>query len=288
MSVAQIGFQISVAGGYARAVERAIESSCTTIQVFSRNPRQWKCVPIQQDDACAFMHGLKVAGISPVFVHMPYLINLASQDRNLRKRSLQMFIEDLKRTRFVGGKYLIMHVGSSPSRDRGIERMIEGINKAFRAVRNNVILLLENTPGSGRELGDTFADIQFIRENTTTPERLGLVFDTAHAYAAGYPLDTVSGVNETIQEIDATVGINNLYLLHLNDSKTICGARYDRHEHIGKGKIGPTMRHIVNHPKLRGIPIIMETPRTSVKDDLRNLKTVMRYRKQRKNLRRES
>lgn len=277
MRTIRIGFHISIAGGYARAVERAQESSCTAIQVFSRNPRRWKSPPIKKDDARNFVQGLKNAGIAPVFVHMPYLVNIASLDAALRRHSLQVIIEDLKRTDEVGSRYLIMHVGSCPHPIKGIRHMIQGINTALSTVRNDVMLLLENTPGSGNELGNKFSDILQIRENCTSPERLGLVFDTAHAFAAGYPLDSRSGINRTLQEIDATVGIENLHVIHLNDSKTARGSRHDRHEHIGKGNIGSAMRHIVNHRLLRNKPMIMETPRKSVKDDLRNLQTVLEY-----------
>lgn len=270
----KIGFHISIAGGFKNVVERAKQRRCETIQLFSRNPRGWKYNPLDQGDVALFKQGVKKEHISPLFVHMPYLPNLASSDTHLFKRSVVSLIEDLMRSEIIGAQFLIMHIGSSKNKPRGIKQMADGISTALSKVNNEVILLLENTAGSGNELGSEFEHIREIIDTVNEPERVGVVLDTAHAFEAGYDLRTQDSVDKTISEFNSVIGLKRLYLIHLNDSKTILGSHSDRHWHIAKGEIGKGMGYILNHPALHEKPFIMETPRAGKSDDLMNMRRV--------------
>lgn len=273
----RFGFHISIGGGFKKVVERALKKQCQTIQLFSRNPRGWDFGELDKEDIKEFQSQIKNADISPVFVHMPYLPNLASSDKELFKKSLFSLIEELKRTETLGAQFLIMHVGSrlSASEESAIKNVSDGINKAFSKVNNSVILLLENTAGMGSEIGYNFAQIKDIFDRVEDKERLGVVIDTAHIFEAGYPIHTRDGLNKTLKEFDELLGLKRLHLLHLNDSKTDLGSRVDRHWHIGEGKIGlDGFRNIVNHPLLKHLPGIMETPRKDDKEDLKNMKVI--------------
>jgi deoxyribonuclease-4 len=272
-----IGFHISIAGGFRKIVARAQACKCTTIQLFTRNPRGWAYKPLDKDDVRQFKKDISDANISPVFVHAPYLINCASADRTLYERSLKSLIIDLERAHEIGARYVIVHAGSSGDVKEGITRMTNCINTALCAAPKSIIVLIENTAGSGNEIGYSMAHLASIIDRVKYPHRIGIVFDTAHAAAAGYNLITRSGVRTTFTEVDKLLGIARVYLIHLNDLKMHVGSRRDRHWHIGKGSIGKGMRHIITHPLLKNKPFIMETPRKSIKDDLRNLRTVLRY-----------
>lgn len=242
-----------------------------TIQLFSRNPRGWMYKTLDQKDITLFRKAIENEDISPIFVHMPYLPNLASSNPDLFRRSVAALTEDLQRSAIIGARYLISHIGSADDEERGIEQMVRAINQAFRKVRNKVTLLLENTAGSGHELGYTFDHIGKIIKGVSEGTRIGVAMDTAHAFEAGYDLKTAKGVEQTIDEFNAIIGLDKLHVIHLNDSKTKRGTHMDRHWHIGQGEIGDGMRYILQHPALTNLPYIMETPRMNVKDDLMNL-----------------
>jgi deoxyribonuclease-4 len=270
----KLGFHISIAGGFKNVLQRAEARGCETIQLFSRNPRGWKYSPLDPEDIALFKEGVKSKQISPIFVHMPYLPNLASSTAQLFRRSVDSLIEDLKRSEVIGAPFLIMHIGSSEDKAKGMEQMMRGINRAFAQVKNNVVLLLENTAGSGNELGSEFEQLQEIMSGVDEKKRIGIVFDTAHAFEAGYDLRTEDSVAKTIERFDNVIGLRKLYAIHLNDSKTKLGSRSDRHWHIAQGEIGRGMRYVLVHPALQELPFIMETPRTNLKEDLMNMRAV--------------
>ncbi len=273
----KLGFHISIAGGFKNVVPRAIKLECDTIQLFSRNPRGWKYKSLDKQDIALFKQAIKNERISPIFVHMPYLPNLASSKVELFRLSVEALIEDLRRSEIIGAQFLIMHCGSSKNRTEGLKRMSDGINRALDRIKNKVVLLIENTAGSGNELGNKFQDIKELFDRTSDKKRIGAVLDTAHAFQAGYDLRVQKGVEHTIEEIENLIGLHKVHLIHLNDSKTKCGSQSDRHWHIGKGKIGNGIRYIINHPLLKDKSFIMETPRKGAKDDLMNLKRVRKF-----------
>ncbi len=273
----RFGFHISISGGFRKVVERAVAKNCETIQLFSRNPRGWEFGDLDLEDVKEFRDKIKTSGISPVVVHMPYLPNLATTARLEFDKSLKSLIAELDRAQKLGAQYLVMHIGKrlTASEEEALNQVVKGINTAFQKVKNEVILLLENTAGMGSEVGYNFSQIKMIFDQVREPDRLGVVLDTAHIFEAGYPIHTKDGLDKTLKEFDRLIGLKKLYLLHLNDSKTDLGSRIDRHWHIGEGKIGRDgFRIIINHPLLRHLPGIMETPRKTDNDDIKNMKVI--------------
>jgi len=273
----RFGFHISIAGGFSKVIERARKRGCETIQLFSRNPRGWAYGPLDPQEVNRFREEFSRAAISPLFVHMPYLPNLASKDRSLLGKSLDALQADLERASSLGAPYLIIHVGHRVhvSEDEAIGRIAAGINEAFGNVNNSVILLLENTAGQGTEVGHRFFQLRRIIQGVDEERRMGVCLDTAHAFAAGYDLSTLAGLEKTLEEFQEQVGLERLHLVHLNDTRSPLGGHVDRHWHIGEGNIGlGGFKNIVNHPLLVHLPGIMETPRKDDVEDLRNMKVI--------------
>jgi deoxyribonuclease-4 len=273
----RFGFHISIAEGFSNVVERARVRGCETVQLFSRNPRGWKYSPLNKEDVEEFRSSIKASGLFPIFLHLPYLPNLASQQSRFYSRSINAVAIDLKRAEQLEAPYLIIHIGHrmESSEDQAIEAVSQGINQAFEEVKNSVVLLMENTAGQGTEIGYAFEQIKKIIEGVRDHERMGVCLDTAHTFEAGYDLSNQDGIERTLEKFDQTIGLKRLYLLHLNDSKTPLGSRKDRHWHIGEGYIGlEGFRYLVNHPLLRHLPGIMETPRKDTVEDLKNMKVI--------------
>jgi deoxyribonuclease-4 len=273
----RFGFHISIAGGFSKIVERAEARGCDTIQYFSRNPRGWNYSPLNKKEVKAFRSSISSSHLSPIFLHLPYLPNIASSRSKFYKRSIRSITTDLQRAEDLGADYLIIHIGHrmESSEDQAIEAVSQGIDRAFEKAKNAVILLLENTAGQGTEVGYTFDQIKRIIEGVQDRERMGVCLDTAHSFEAGYDLSTEDGIERTLENFDRTIGLKRLHLLHLNDSKTPLGSRRDRHWHIGEGHIGREgFRCLVNHPLLNHLPGIMETPRKDTVEDLKNMKVI--------------
>ncbi len=273
----RFGFHISIAGGFSKVAGRARVRGCKTIQLFSRNPRGWKYDPIDEKEVEGFRASIQSSGLFPVFLHLPYLPNIASLESKFYKRSIDSIAIDLKRAEQLGAQYLIIHIGHrlESSEDEAIEAVSRGINQAFERVKNPVILLLENTAGQGTEIGNTFEQIKKIIDGVHEKERMSVCLDTAHSFEAGYDFSKKEGIERTLELFDQTIGLNRLQLLHLNDSKTPLGSRKDRHWHIGEGYIGVEgFRYLINHPLLRHLPGIMETPRKDTVEDLKNMKVI--------------
>ena len=273
----RFGFHISIAGGFSKVNERARRRGCETIQLFSRNPRGWAYTPLDKQEVNRFRTEFSHSAISPLFVHMPYLPNLASKDRNLYGKSLDSLQTDLGRASNLGAPYLIIHVGhrTSLSEDEAVDRIVNGINEAFQKVSNSVILLLENTAGQGTEVGHRFSQLSRIIHGVDEKGRMGVCLDTAHAFGAGYDLSTHKGIEKTLTEFQEEIGLERLHLVHLNDTRSPLGGHVDRHWHIGEGNIGiEGFRNIINHPLLVHLPGIMETPRKDDVEDLRNMEVI--------------
>lgn len=272
----RVGVHVSIAGGLPAALERAKRLSCNTMQIFSRSPRGGPAPVLAEADVRAFQSGRQAADIQPLVVHAPYIINLASPDARMHAQSVRLYREDYARCATIGAQYLVTHVGShrGSGEEAGIARVAEALNETL-AHDSPVMVLLENTAGSGQGLGERFEHLAAMRAGVKQFKRVGVCLDTAHTFAAGYAIHTLEGLEQTLEQFDRLVGLEHLKVVHLNDSKVEFESRVDRHWHIGDGKIGlEAFRRIVNHPKLRDLPFILETPKDSDEDDPRNLATI--------------
>jgi deoxyribonuclease-4 len=278
-----LGVQVSSEGKIYEALTRAHQLGGNTMQIFSRNPRQWRERFLEPKDIKEFNLRQDRFKIRPLFIHIPYLINLASPNPKLYEASIEAYIEDILEAQELKADFIVTHMGShkKTSEEEGIKRLVKAINRILEETEYSKIgLLLENTAGSGSWLGYKFSHQKMIIEGLKHNQRVGLCFDTAHAYLAGYDIATKEGLKETLDEINKLVGLNLIKLIHLNDAKGRLGSHQDRHEHIGKGNIGlEGMKRIINHPKLWNLPFILETPKKTDKDDIMNLNTVRELRK---------
>ena len=257
------GAHVSIAGHIYESVDRAISYGCDCMQIFSRSPRSWRAKELVEEDVIEFRQRRKNAGIDPVVVHIPYLVNLCTPDPQLHARSTVEFTADLARAARIEADFFVSHVGShkGSGQEMGLAQISSALQQILTEHNSEVLVLLENTSGSANSMGHTFEQLQAIIEAVDMPGRLGICLDTAHAFEAGYDLATAQGLEKTLAELDRWVGIEHLQMIHANDSKTALGSHSDRHEHIGKGQIGlEGFRNIVNHPLLRGLPFILETP----------------------------
>jgi len=273
----RFGFHLSISEGFSKVVKQAEIRGCETIQLFSRNPRGWFYPPLDEEEVKVFRQGVKEKALSPVFLHLPYLPNIGSFRSKFYKRSIDAIAQDLERGEILGVQYLIIHIGHrlESSEEEAIEAVTRGINQALDKVKNSIILLLENTAGQGTEIGYHFPQIKAILDRLEDKERVGVCLDTAHAFEAGYDLSNREGIERTLESFHQLIGLDRLHLLHLNDSKTPLGSRRDRHWHIGEGYIGlEGFRMMVNHPLLKHLPGIMETPRKDTEEDLRNMRII--------------
>jgi deoxyribonuclease-4 len=275
----RLGVHAPIAGGLDRAVEWAQHLGCSALQIFSRSPRGGPAPRRSAEELCAFDVARRAAGLEPLVIHAPYIINLAAPVAGTWRASLRLFQEEGARAAALGADFVVMHVGSDrgSGHDAGIRRVAEALDQTTPGLAAAVTVLLENTAGSGGGLGSAFEHLAAIRSRLTQPERVGVCLDTAHLFAAGHPIHTAEGLEEVLRAFERTVGLGVLRLLHLNDSKVPFGARVDRHWHIGQGHIGEAaFRRLLRHPRLRILPGILETPKTTEAEDRRNLAVVRR------------
>lgn len=273
----RLGVHISIAGSIDLSVDRALEKNCNTFQIFTRNPRGWSHKNLSVDKVKRFKEKVVESNISPVFAHMPYLPNLASPKEDVYSNSKRVLKIELSRCRSLEIPYLVTHLGSHLGRGKifGFNRVIAAINEVLREVDSNTILLLENTAGSKNSMGTNFNDIAHLLNKIKENDRVGVCFDTCHAYAAGYDLKTNSAIEKTLQIFDEEIGLERIKVIHLNDSKRGLSSKMDRHEHIGMGMIGKSgFKAILSNSVIRRLPLILETPIDMRRDDLGNLKAV--------------
>ena len=263
LSTICLGVHVSIAGKLSHAVDRAKSLHCCTMQIFSRNPRGWDTGPLDPQEVGRFRKGREEARISPLVIHASYLINLAATENALFERSIRALEEELARGDELGADYLVVHVGSNSQQGPrfGIARVVEAL-RCFEAGTARTQLLLENTAGERGDIGCRMDELGEILTRLGNLPWLGFCLDTCHAFAAGYDISYRAGVKAWVKEIQETVGLDRIKLLHLNDSKKGLNCHVDRHEHIGKGKIGlEGFRAIIRHPELQNIPMILETPK---------------------------
>ncbi len=259
---------MSIAGGLPRAVERARAAHCDTLQVFTKSSGQWRARPLPDAEIAEFRRLSEKLDVRPVLAHASYLINLASPDDTLRRRSGAALGEELDRAEALGLLGVVLHPGSytTTSEEEGLARIADGIVSVLAArLEQRTMLLLEHTAGQGTNLGHTFQQLGTIItevERAETATRIGVCLDTCHLLAAGYDLGSDAGYADTMRQLDEYVGLDRLRALHLNDSKTPRGSRVDRHTHIGSGHVGlSAFRRLLTDPRLEDLPMVLETPK---------------------------
>jgi deoxyribonuclease IV len=277
----RIGMHTSIAGGPAQALELASRLRCTAMQIFSASPRMWtdgrQTISIEEADR--FRLRRRELGIGPLVIHANYLINLAAPEGRLRERTLRGFRGELERAIALDAEFLVVHPGSrgESTIDKAIERIARALRSASKSLElPRLRILVEITAGQGTVVGWRLEELREILD--ACPEiPLGVCLDTAHLFAAGYEIHTEAGLDRTIRNIESSVGLGRVFVIHTNDSKAAFGSRVDRHEHLGRGQIGlDALRRIVNHPALAGRAFILETPIDRPGDDWRNVRALWR------------
>ena len=261
----RFGAHVSVAGGLQNAFTTAVEVDCDCLQIFVKNQRQWQASELDNEQIAAFRGAQSETGLGLVVAHASYLLNMASPDRAMRQRSVAAMIDELGRCEALGVESLVFHPGShmDATVEQGIENIAESLDEVCRQTPDyRTLILLETTAGQGTAIGHRFEHLAAILANVKVPKRLGVCLDTCHLFAAGYDFRTDEGYEDMIAELDSAIGLATVKCVHVNDSKRECGSRVDRHEHIGKGKIGKQgFIHLVNDKRLAGLPMILETPK---------------------------
>ena len=293
------GAHVSIAGGFAKAPQRAADLGCEVFQMFSRSPRGGNPPPITKAIAAEFRDACKRYEQERVYIHTPYFINLASKNAVIRKNSIRMIREELERGTVLGARAIMTHLGSArdylsdviinllkqkkpltssqqdvftQGKKDGRTAVIEGLKAALKGYRGSCQFLIEISAGAGANIGGTFEDLAVILQQL--PATVGICLDTQHAFAAGYDWRGVSGVEKVVSKFDELIGLDRLVASHCNDSKTELGSGVDRHEHLGAGLLGvETFKKIVHNKKLQHVDLICETPtEEGMKHDISLLK----------------
>lgn len=271
----RVGVHTSIAGAIENAARRAGEIGCDTFQIFSANPRGWRTLDPTPQECERFRAEREARKLSPLVIHDNYLINPASADPGIRRKSVEAIRRELQRALALGAEYLVAHPGSAKdtSVSAAIHNCIESLKEAASGLSlDGLTILIENTAGQGSVIGRSFEEVAEMVAGAGKDLPVGACIDTAHCFAAGYAIHTQKGLADAIKELDRTVGLKNVRVIHSNDSKAAFDSHVDRHEHIGKGQIGAeAFARIVRHSKLRSIPFICETPVDEPDDDKRNL-----------------
>ena len=276
-----IGAHMSIAGGVNMAIGRARSIGCTAMQIFVKNNMQWLSRPLTRDEIRTFLEHQQRSELLSIFAHANYLINLAATNGQFHANSIRSLSEELVRADQLELPFLVLHPGAhlGAGEEAGLEKVVESIDCVFSGLpKIKTRIALETTAGQGSCLGNEFEHLAYIISRVCEPERLCVCLDTAHVFASGYDIGTEASVRKTFREFGRVVGLDRLVGIHLNDSKTACGSRVDRHEHIGRGRIGlPAFRFIMGERRFRKIPKVLETPKgKDLREDVINLKTLRR------------
>jgi deoxyribonuclease IV len=285
-----LGAHMSIAGGFYKAVERAADGGCQCVQIFTHSPsqwaitanpdaqtdvqfggfltknnNQWKAKPLSSQDLDDFKSCLKQTGVAHPVGHDSYLINLASPDDVLWRKSIEAFKHELERAEALGLIGVVMHPGAyvSSSPEAGLARIVTALDEIHASTAGfETLTLLETTAGQGSTLGARFEELAWIIDHSSTADRLGVCVDTCHIFAAGYPLIEAADYQATFAEFDRLIGVSRIKAFHLNDSLKPFGSRVDRHAHIGRGFLGlEPFRHLLNDPRFVRVPKYLETPK---------------------------
>jgi deoxyribonuclease-4 len=276
-----LGAHMSIAGGVHRAIERARSIGCSAMQIFVKNNMQWFARPFTRAEIRTFLDHPQRGELGAIFAHANYLINLAATNPQFHANSIRALAEELVRADQLELPFLVLHPGAhlGAGEEAGLKKIADSVDEVFRKIpKVKTKIALEITAGQGSCIGHRFEHLAHIIANVREPERLRVCLDTAHLFAAGYEIGSESGVKKTFHEFDRVIGRDRLVAIHVNDSKTGRGSRVDRHEHIGKGRIGlGAFRFIMQSPRFRKIPKVLETPKgKDLAEDVINLKTLRR------------
>jgi len=274
-----LGAHTSIGGGVHTAIERACSIGCTAMQIFVKNNMQWFARPLTRREIGAFLKHTQRRELLSVFAHANYLINLAATNPQFHANSLRALSEELIRADQLKLPFLVLHPGAhlGAGEEAGLESIIESIDRVLSGIpKVKTRIALETTAGQGSCLGSKFEHLAYIISRVREQERLCVCLDTAHVFAAGYDIGSEEGIRKTFLEFDCVIGRDRLAAIHVNDSKTVRGSRVDRHEHVGKGKIGlDAFRFIMRDRRFRKIPKVLETPKgKDLREDAENLKTL--------------
>ena len=271
----QIGAHVSISGSLDLAVDNAVERECSAFQIFTRNPRSWFAKDLDPIQVKKFKEKLQKSRIDRMATcaHMPYLPNLSSPDEDGYQKSIKSMTQEIERCHELGIPYLVTHLGShkGSGEENGIRRLVGALNKVAET-NADVIILLENTAGQKNSVGSDFTQLEEIFSKCKPSKKFGICLDTCHAFVAGYDLRTKEDVTKAIKKFDDSIGLKNLKILHLNDSKGELNSNRDRHDHIGLGEIGKEgLGEIVKIMNKNNIPIVLETPIDDIRDDFENI-----------------
>ncbi len=278
----RIGIHTSCAKSLENAAIKAADLGANTFQIFSASPRMWRAVPPVRSAIRLLCKAREKFDLYPLAIHCSYLINLATLDPVIREKSIAGFRGELERAAMLGAEYLVLHPGNykGQSLQEGLAAFVFGMVEAAQGLKlGGLTVLLENTVGAGAQIGGKLEELQCIRELTARESdlNLGYCLDTCHLLAAGFNIAAKSGLNSTVAHVDKVLGLDQVCLIHANDSKQPLGSRVDRHANIGEGHIGERgFSRILQHPKLRGKPFILETPVDEEGDDRRNVEALKR------------
>lgn len=259
----KIGAHVSKAGGFPKALERerAVGGNCG--QIFVKSPRTWRFADLSESESQDFRQEYEESSLKPFMVHGTYLINLATPKDDLFEKSIRCLRDEIKRTERLNIPYITFHPGAhtGSGEERGMKRIIRALDQLKNILEDSETqLLLENTAGKGTTLGYSMKQLQRMKNQTKSPD-IGVCFDTAHAYAAGYEISTDEGIQETIKEIEDTISLESIKMIHLNDSKAPLGSKKDQHAHLTEGKFGEEgIKTFINHKAFRNTPMIRESP----------------------------
>ena len=272
----QIGVHISKSGTLDSWVDNAIERECSAFQVFTRSPRSWFAKELDLDEAKKFREKLEKSDIDRMATcaHMPYLPNLSTPEDEGYEKSIKSMIEEVRRCDELGIPFLVTHLGShkGSGEENGIKRLTSALNEVAK-IKADVMILLENTAGQKNSVGSDFKQLAEIFSKCKPAKRFGICLDTCHAFVAGYDLRTKDAAKKTIKEFNDAIGLENLKILHLNDSKGELNSNLDRHNHIGLGEIGNEgLSEVVKTMNKNKIPIVLETPIDDTRDDFENIR----------------
>lgn len=272
-----LGAHISTTGGFDKAIHRGESIGCTTIQIFTKNNRQWFAKPIISSEMEVFKNAQKNSIIKTVVAHAAYLINIGASDEVIKNKSLQALKQELERCEQLAIPFLILHPGSSGSMDEYecLDQIALNLDQVISQVPGTSMILLETMAGQGTNLCYTFEQIAHIINRSQFRNRLGVCLDTCHVFAAGYDLRTEETYNRLWEKFDSIIGLEKLKIIHINDSKKELGSRVDRHEHIAQGQLGAEpFKLLFNDPRFFDIPKILETPKEDLIEDLRNMQVI--------------